>query len=283
MIPLYDENPYRRFPLVTLLLILANIWITWQTFRQPELRQIEVAYTHGFVPARLTHVGEPKPLQIRQNLELQVRPNQPPAPVAIKIDLSNDTSDVYQSVLTSMFLHGGWLHLISNMWMLWVFGNNIEDKLGHWVFAAFYVAGGVIAALSHWMIDPESQMPMIGASGAVAAVLGAYALTYPWAKVKTLVFLGLPLIFSLPAFVTLGLWMLMETFLGIMQVQLGIVAGVAHWAHIGGFIAGLILMPLLAVGRPPDGQDWNKETDELFQFEPPKPLTERHNLQSNQF
>lgn len=274
MIPLYDINPHHRFPLVTLLLIVANVWITWQTSRMPPKQQALVAYEHGFVPARLTRVGEQQPLRIRRQIEVGVLPGrQQPPPIQIDVDLPNDSNSVYGSLLTSMFMHGGWLHLISNMWMLWVFGNNIEDRLGHVVYGGFYVAGGAIAALSHWWVDPTSQMPMIGASGAVAAVLGAYALTYPWAKVKTLLFIGIPLLITLPAFLILGAWMLLETFMGIRQIQLGAQVGVAHWAHIGGFVAGLILMPLLSMGRPPEGEDWNKETDKMFDFDDPQSAT----------
>ncbi|MDA8745894.1 rhomboid family intramembrane serine protease [Rubripirellula amarantea] len=285
MFPLYDHNPHRRFPLVTILLIVANVWITWQMALMPERRQVELTFERGFIPLRLTRIDNPQPLRIRQPLAPQPKrvprrqrpqPQQPQQPPEVlELDLPSDSLSVYGTMLSTMFLHGGWLHLISNMWMLWVFGNNIEDRLGHIVFSLFYLAGGVIASLSHWAIDPESQLPVIGASGAVAAVLGAYALTFPWAKVRTLVFLGIPLLLDLPAFLVLGAWMLMETVAGIIQVHLGVAAGVAHWAHIGGFVAGLLLMPLLAIGRPPQGEDWNKETEKLFQYEDPKPLTER--------
>ncbi|QDU55460.1 rhomboid family intramembrane serine protease [Aeoliella mucimassa] len=277
MLPLYDENPHRRFPIITILLIVINVWITFQTARQTPVRQALVAFQHGFVPARLTHIGDAQPLRIRQPMEVAAGPwgQQAPQQVMLKIDLPNDSASVFGSLLTSMFLHGSWLHLLSNMWMLWIFGNNIEDRLGYVAYSGFYVAGGLVAAISQWAIDPESQLPMIGASGAVAAVLGGYALTFPWAKVKTLVFIGIPLILSLPAFVVLGTWMLMETVLGIMQIQLGAPTSVAHWAHIGGFVAGLVLMPILAVGRPPEGQDWNQETEALFQFDDPQPLSKR--------
>lgn len=278
MLPLYDINPYRRFPLMTIVLIVVNVWITWQTAMLSPRRQAEVAFEYGFIPQRLTRIDDPKPLRIRQPIGPRVLPvnNQPAPPQQmIELDLPNDSLSVYRTLFTTMFMHAGWFHLITNMWMLWVFGNNIEDRLGHLVYVLFYIAGGVLATLSHWVIDPESQLPVIGASGAVAAVLGAYALTFPWVKVKTLVFVGIPLLLDIPAFILLGLWMLLETAAGILQVRWGIAPGVAHWAHIGGFVAGLALMPLLAIGRPPQGEDWNKETHKLFQYESPKPLTER--------
>ncbi|WP_425399331.1 rhomboid family intramembrane serine protease [Aeoliella sp.] len=275
MIPLYDINPHRRFPLMTILLIVVNVWITWQTHLLPARRQAEVAFEHGFIPLRLTHVDDPQPVRIRQPIGPEkVLPNGQKAPQDIlELDLPNNSLSVYSTMFTTMFMHAGWLHLIMNMWMLWIFGNNVEDRLGHFVFVMFYVAGGVVATLCHWAIDPESKIPVIGASGAVAAVLGAYALTFPWAKVKTIVFLGIPLLLDVPAFILLGLWMVLETLAAILQWN--VASGVAHWAHIGGFVAGLLLMPLLAIGRPPPGEDWNKETDKLFQFEDPKPLTER--------
>lgn len=278
MIPLYDHNPHRRFPLVTILLIVANVWITWQMALLPPLRQAEIAFERGFIPLRLTRIDNPQPLRIREELPEPPRQRlrQPqPEPQVIEVDLPNDSLSVYATFFSTMFLHGGWLHLITNMWMLWVFGNNIEDRLGHLVFGVFYVAGGVLATLSHWLVDPESAMPVIGASGAVAAVLGGYALTFPWAKVRTLVILVIPLLLDLPAFIVLGVWMIGETIMGILQINLGMAPGVAHWAHIGGFIAGLALMPLFAIGRSPEGENWSKETDELFKYDAPKPLTER--------
>jgi membrane associated rhomboid family serine protease len=274
--PLYDHNPHRRFPLITILLIVVNVWITWQMALMPQLRQAEIAFERGFIPQRLTRIDDPQPLRIRQEVPRPQLPGRPPRPAQrIELDLPNDTASVYGTFITTMFLHGGWLHLITNMWMLWVFGNNIEDRLGHLVFTMFYVAGGVLATLSHWVVAPESDVPVIGASGAVAAVLGGYALTYPWSKVRTLVFIGIPLLLDIPAFIVLGLWMVAETFAGVMNINLGVAGGVAHWAHIGGFVAGLALMPLFALGRSPEGEDWNKETDELFKYDNPKPLTER--------
>lgn len=273
ILPLYDRNPHERFPLVTLLLIVINVWITWQMALLPEMRQAEVLYRRGFVPLRLTRIDDPQPVRIRQPIE---RPDglQAQGPrLLLQVDLPTDSPSVYSSMFSTMFLHGGWLHLITNMWMLWVFGNNIEDRLGHLVFAMFYIICGVLASLSHWVVDPESQLPVVGASGAVAGVLGAYALTFPWAKVASVV-LPIPYLFNLPAFIVLGQWVILETVAGIRNWGPADV-GVAHWAHIGGFIAGLVLMPLLAIGRSPEGVDWKKETDEQFKFEEPAPLTKR--------
>lgn len=156
--------------------------------------------------------------------------------------------------------------------MLWVFGNNIEDRLGHFAFIAFYLVGGIVATLAQWATDPASQTPMVGASGAVAATLGAYALTYPWAKVRTLVFIGLPLLLDLPALLVLGTWLVLETVMGAVAMQMQLEVAVAHWAHIGGFIAGAAIMPLLTLGIPPPGEDWQREADGQFKFQHGSPL-----------
>lgn len=268
LFPLYDRNPHQRLPVLTTLLIVANIWVTWQASQMPDRRQGELMLTRGFIPVRLTKLDDPKPQTFVQPL-LNAQGEPDPARKPIRVNLPSNAPSVYTTLLTSLFLHGGWLHLITNMWMLWVFGNNIEDRLGHFVFAAFYLVGGVLASLSHWAIDPGSQVPVVGASGAVAAILGGYALTYPWVKVRTLLFIGIPLLLDIPAFIVLGIWMIGETIAGVMILQPGAAVGVAHWAHIGGFLAGLVLMPLLAIGSAAPGEDWNKETDELFQFESP--------------
>jgi membrane associated rhomboid family serine protease len=154
-----------------------------------------------------------------------------------------------------------------NMWMLWIFGNNIEDRLGHLQYLAFYLLGGVVATLVFWATAPNATMPVVGASGAVAAVLGAYAITFPTAKVRTLVFFLLIFIVDIPALVLLGVWFLLQVFSGVMGLWGVAMEPVAFWSHIGGFVAGMILMPLFSLGASPPGTDWRKETDELFQYQ----------------
>ncbi len=147
------------------------------------------------------------------------------------------------TVLTSMFLHGGWLHLIGNMLYLWIFGNNVEDAMGHVRFVLFYVVCGAAAALFQSWQDPLSETPMIGASGAIAGVLGAYLLLHPRARVLVLVPLGFfSQVLRIPAFVVLGLWFLMQFLLGAATPTRE--GGVAYGAHIGGFLAGLVLVVL---------------------------------------
>ena len=148
----------------------------------------------------------------------------------------------YGTLFSSMFLHGGWMHLIGNMLYLWIFGNNIEDVMGHAKFIIFYGVCGVVAALSHAIIDPQSTIPMVGASGAISGVLGAYLLLYPKARVLVLIPLGFfTQLIHVPAALVLGLWFLMQVFSGGMSLgHEG--GGVAFFAHIGGFIAGMVLI-----------------------------------------
>jgi len=270
MFPLYDLNPHRRFPWFTLLLIAANTMVmVWMSSLTPNEAN-QVAFANGFIPKRVTELSHGRPMLAsipRVDRWGQEIPGEPP----IKVRLSGKPGAVYVTLLTTMFLHGGWLHLVSNMWMLWIFGNNVEDRLGHLMYVCFYLVGGLIASLTHWVIDPSSDMPVIGASGAVAAVLGGYAVTYPWAKVRTLIFVGLIFIVDVPALVWLGIWFVMQNLVpGILSLQGMNEEHIAFFAHIGGFVAGMILMPFLALGAPPPGTDWRKEADEMFRFEEPR-------------
>lgn len=263
LFPLYDRNPHFRFPWVTLLLIGANVFFFWQSVQLGDRGYIQTVYEHGFIPQRLTRLGEEKPVAI----EREIKDGQG-NPAMLTAELSTDPSEVYPTLVTMMFLHGGWFHLISNMWMLWVFGNNIEDRLGKFIFALFYLLSGLIAVLAQWAIDPMSTQPVIGASGAVAGVLGAYLLTFPSAKVRTLLFLGFPLLLDMPAYLVLGAWFILQVVAGVQGLGAPADANVsvAFWAHIGGFVAGIILMPLLAIGAAPPGEDWQSESQEMFDF-----------------
>lgn len=265
MIPLYDTNPHRRTPWFTLLIILVNIGVMIWLYKQPQAVQEKVMVHYGFVPQRIAQLSNPK-LVVEVNLTPNVEPVapelQPPPGDVMK--LAAEPEAIYRSLLTMMFLHGGWLHLISNMWFLWIFGNNIEDRLGHVIFVCFYVLGGLLASACHWAVDPSSAVPVIGASGAVAAVLGAYAVTFPTAKVRTLFFLFFIFIFDIPALVVLGLWFLQQLLAGIGALGANMHGGVAWWAHVGGFVAGAVLMPILALGAPPPDRDWDAEANEEF-------------------
>ena len=213
MIPLRDENPSRRVPVVTRVLIVINALVfMWEVSLGEHLRA--AFFDFGFVPQRLT-------------LALQGETAVPPT---------------LATLLSSMFMHGGWLHLIGNMWYLWIFGDNVEDRLGHVPNAGFYLGGGLAAAALQYVVQPGSMIPMVGASGAIAAVLGGYALAFPRARVLTLV----PLFFMarvtvLPALLVLGLWFVLQFFSGAMSLG-SVSGGTAWWAHIGGFLFGIAVM-----------------------------------------
>ena len=178
-----------------------------------------------------------------------------------RVPLPPDRGEIYFSLISCMFMHGGLMHLAGNMWFLWLFGNNVEDRLGPGLFLFFYLLGGLLGSGCHWMLqDPNSLTPLIGASGAVATVLGAYAVTWPWARVHTLVFIIIFVtIIDLPALFVLGTWFLLQ----IWEAQKGVVGPqVAWWAHIGGFLAGMILMPLLSSGEE-DEEEESQPVDDV--------------------
>ena len=243
MIPLHDDNPTELRPWVTIGLIAAcTLAYLWE-LTYPGPRLAEVFYAYGFIPA--VWFGE-------RTL--------PP-------DLGAASPSV--TLVTSMFLHGGFLHLAGNMLYLWIFGNNVEDAMGHVRFAAFYLCCGVAAALTQAYSDPGSTVPMVGASGAIGGALGAYLLLHPHARVLVLLPLGfLFYTMRIPAYFVLGLWFVFQLFAGGVQTGDG---GVAYWAHIGGFIAGAVLLfafkrrgvpiwdrgrPALGHRRPPPRGPW---------------------------
>jgi len=228
MIPLRDANPTRRTPVVTLALIVANFVVfAWELGLQASSEaSLEVfVTTWGVVPADL--LGAWSAGQF----------------------VSQETA----TLITSQFLHGGWLHLLGNLLYLWIFGNNIEDHLGRAWFLLFYLGGGVAAALTQTAIDPQSTVPMIGASGAIAATLGAYIVLFPGARITTLVFLGFFYqLIDVPAVVVLGFWFVLQIIDGLASFGMDTGAGVAFFAHIGGFVAGASVAWLLRVsGRGP--------------------------------
>jgi membrane associated rhomboid family serine protease len=217
MIPLRDTVRSRSVPFVTYGLLITNVLVF---LHQMSLGPGVVAFvrTYGLVPREL-------------------------APVTL---------------VTSMFLHGGWLHLAGNMLYLHIFGDNVEDRLGHGRFLGMYLLAGVIAGLAQFAIDPASNVPMVGASGAIAGVTGAYMLFFPRARVVTLVpvFVFLHVV-EIPALFFLVIWFAYQLLLGIGTLGSDMPGGVAFWAHIGGFVAGMIAGPLLAAGRPRRRPRWD--------------------------
>jgi membrane associated rhomboid family serine protease len=230
VIPLRDANPTRRAPLVTLVLIaacfIAFAWELGVLASSGESGLNEFLTAHGAVPADVMRA----------------------------LRSGQIASDAWLGVLTSLFLHGGWLHLLGNMLFLWIFGNNVEDRLGRPGFLLFYLVGGITAALTQVAIDPASTVPVIGASGAIAATLGAYFVLYPRARILSLVFLGFFYqLIEVPALLVLGFWFVLQLIDAIASLGLSSATegGVAFFAHIGGFVAGLVIALVIRARRPP--------------------------------
>jgi membrane associated rhomboid family serine protease len=231
LLPLKDINPTRHVPVVTYALVALNLL----AFVAQLSRGLQLSiYEFGLMPARL--FGAEAPL-------LQV-------PGRGLVELG---ADPLTTLFTAMFMHGGLLHLGGNMLYLWIFGDNVESRLGALRFLGFYLAGGIAASLTHVALNPGSMTPMVGASGAVAAVLGAYWRSFPRARVRCLVFLFVFVTFvELPAALVLGWWILIQVFNGLLGLGVGAGAGgVAWFAHIGGFGAGLLLLALMGKWRRP--------------------------------
>jgi membrane associated rhomboid family serine protease len=219
MIPLRDENPSKTIPIVNTFLILANLSV--------------FVYQNFFLP------GGGEPLILRLGFI--------PYEIANAVDLSpKNLVPMPLTIITSMFIHGGWLHLLSNMLYLWIFGDNVEDLLGHFKYLFFYLMCGVMASLTHGFLNLSSQVPTIGASGAIAGVLGAYIFLFPRARIRTLLILVVFIhVVSIPAIILLGYWILIQVLSGITELGSRTTGGIAWFAHIGGFVTGLVLITMM--------------------------------------
>jgi rhomboid family protein len=219
MIPLRDENQSSTIPFVNIFLIIANIcvFLYLNYFVPGETNQF--FFKLGFIPFEFAHFKDIGP----ENLV--------PVPLTI---------------FTAMFIHGGWIHLLSNMLYLWIFGDNVEDLLGHVKYLFFYLACGIAATGVHFFINTTSKVPTVGASGAIAGVLGAYLFLFPKARVKTLLILFIFIhIISIPAIIVLSLWIIMQILSAYIEYGSKTGGGIAWFAHIGGFAAGLVLIVLM--------------------------------------
>ncbi len=221
MIPLRDANPSDRFPVVTVALIaLCTLVFLYEVSLGRELRGFFASF--ALIPGRVTYGLQSGESGLLETL---------------------------QPFFTSMFLHGGWMHLIGNMWFLWIFGDNVEDVLGSARFLAFYLAAGLAAGAAHYALAPASGIPTVGASGAIAGVLAGYMVLFPRARVLTLVPLGFFLQFmELPAIAMIGIWFALQLGSGLLTLGWN-GGGVAWWAHVGGFAAGVVLVKLLKPRR----------------------------------
>ncbi|MBM4464239.1 MAG: rhomboid family intramembrane serine protease [Chloroflexi bacterium] len=218
MLPIRDFTPTRRFPALTVSIIVVNIiTFAYELLAEAGGTLEQTFYTMGVVPFEVIH---------------------------------NFGPSVALSFLTSMFLHGGFMHIAGNMLYLWIFGNNVEDSMGRGRFLVFYLLTGSIASAAQVLASPNSRLPTIGASGAIAGVLGAYIVLFPRARIQTLLFLGYFVRMThLPALLVLGFWFVLQLFNGLLALGVAQVGGVAWFAHIGGFVAGLLLVRLFTLGR----------------------------------
>lgn len=242
-LPFHDENPSRRVPLVTYVLIAANVLVfVWATYLVPAPQQEQLLLQRGFIPKRVSQLWDPVAVVVPRDTTVRHPVFGRNVVLRRQIALPPDRPQIVLSMFTSMFMHGGWFHLIFNMWFLWIFGAKVEDRLGRVIFPIFYIVGGLLGGAMHWVSDPSSVVPVVGASGAVAAVLGAYAITWPWARIHTLVYLVfIFFVIEVPALIFLGGWFAVQLLSGLNSEA----GGVAWWAHIGGFVVGLIFMPVL--------------------------------------
>ncbi|MBN2003043.1 MAG: rhomboid family intramembrane serine protease [Anaerolineae bacterium] len=219
MIPIRDEIPTRSVPVVNYTLIATNIFV-FLLMALAGPAQEKLVYQFAMIPSNFKG----------------------------GVDIG-DIADIF----TSMFMHAGFAHIAGNMLYLWVFGDNVEDRLGHVGYLLFYLAGGVFASMTHLLTSPGSQIPTVGASGAIAAVLGAYLVMYPHSRIQTFIPLGYFMRLAVvPATVVLGFWFVLQLFNGVLSLGGPDVGGVAFWAHIGGFIAGVVMAKLLAPGPDPE-------------------------------
>lgn len=226
MFPIHDDNPTLRTPIVTILLIAVNAaaWFGLQG-AGTEAALANSICAFGAIPAELMTNIEPQTVRLGPELTCHI----------------GEGSHWY-TLLSSMFMHGGWFHLIGNMWFLWIFGNNVEDSMGRLRFLLFYLLSGLGAAFAQLLIDKASTVPMVGASGAIGGVMGAYVILYPRVGVTLLVFLGFFITtIRVPAYVMLGYWFVLQLLGGLPQLG-GVASGVAFWAHVGGFMSGALLV-----------------------------------------
>lgn len=218
MIPLRDSVPSRRVPFITYLLIVTNVlvFIFTKTLSNTQLHLL--VFHFGFIPARLSSL--------------------------LLYDSSVVITEALLPMVSSLFIHGSWFHLISNMWSLWLFGDNVEDNVGHIKYFLFYLLAGIFASFIHFIFNASSPIPVIGASGAISAVMGAYVVMFPFARITTLIpLLWIPFFIKVPAIFFMGIWFFSQITSGIstlIHTDLG--GGIAWWAHIGGFIFGIFII-----------------------------------------
>ncbi|HEY6148297.1 MAG TPA: rhomboid family intramembrane serine protease [Thermoanaerobaculia bacterium] len=227
MIPIRDTVPRQHFPIAVLALIAINVLVFFRELALPEDFAEQFIYLFGLVPARYTHAAWASEAGFPHT---------------------------YFPFLSTMFLHGGWLHIIGNMWVLWIFGDNVEDRMGPVRFLVFYLLCGLSAGVVHVLTNPGSKVPAVGASGAIAGVMAAYFVLFPRARIVAVFpIFFYPLFFTVPAFFYLGFWFLTQLFSGTLAISTHReVGGIAWWAHVGGFASGILFFSFFLRRRAPD-------------------------------
>jgi membrane associated rhomboid family serine protease len=264
LIPIRDNLPTDNFPVVTLTIIVINVlvflFLQGPSFSLSSSQEVnpKTIVEYGATPYRITHPGKRCELAVVPTQTgtstvpvCQGTPEYRAAVRSVQIEHIHQPP-AFLTIFTSMFMHGGWLHIAFNMLFLWIFGNNIEDSMGRVRYAAFYLLGGLAAGLTQVFVSPDSTTPLVGASGAIAAVLGGYALLYPRARVLTAVFVFFIFFVEIPALVMLGIWILLQFLPAVGQLaspDVGAQGGVAYFAHVGGFLFGLLTIKLFATRR----------------------------------
>jgi membrane associated rhomboid family serine protease len=269
VIPLRDANPTKRFPVATLALIAANVavFLLWQPSFGTQLEQQTFYFCHAEIPwevshhENLAHGG----LDARAALDADLGPGAG-VDVQTLVQIECPDKSWWLAIFVAMFLHAGWFHIAGNMLFLWIFGNNVEDRLGYVVYPLFYVLGGLAASGLQLAFAPNSTIPSLGASGAIGAILGAYIVLFPHARVLTLIIFFFITVVEIPAGVVLAIWFVLQLFSGVGELGADVGGGVAYWAHVGGFAFGALVVWLFyrrrgglgsteyGVGQGPFGQ-----------------------------
>jgi membrane associated rhomboid family serine protease len=244
VIPIRDSNPTRRIPFVTLALIAANVavFVFWQPTFGTQGEQQLFYFCHAEIPWETSHQTNLAQggAEAHDALEADFGPGNA-AVIQRAVQQECPNKSWLASIFVAMFLHGGLLHIGGNMLFLWIFGNNVEDRLGYVVYPLFYVMGGLAAAGLSLAFGPNSTIPSLGASGAIGAILGAYLVLFPRARVLTLIFFFFITWIELPASVVLLAWFALQLFSGVGQLGTHVSGGVAYWAHVGGFGFGALV------------------------------------------
>ena len=230
MFPLYDDIPRTSWPLITVALIVINCFVFLQEVSLAPAPRDRMLQKYSLIPARTVAFLQGQPVNPARAME---------------------------PLITSMFLHAGWLHLIGNMWFLWIFGDNVEDRVGHLRYVFLYLLSGLAGAVLQLLMSADSTVPNLGASGAIAGVMGAYLITFPGARIRTLVwFFIFFTTIDIPAYAMLLYWIALQFFSGVASVGAQNQGGVAFFAHIGGFLSGVPLMLLLRRPKRSRAPQW---------------------------